>query len=353
MASLRDRLEGTDKDTKKAPANKGNPNWFTQDTVAGGLKQLAGFAWDGTKTAARFMGPDTEAWGRLMPRGEKASLSDWASAGLDIATFVPGVGLVGKAAGKGALRLGGSAVRDVRGARDIGRAEAAAKAAREDFAKVAGRSWDDISSKARSTTAKSPRGQAAGAVRDAESALAQTVRNNIRHPDEMKTLSQRLFGNRYNSRVSTPNALGRATEKALMRGATSPWTRRLTQGDNLVADTLFGNAGGLVGSITSNKATPMMLKLGAVGARDGYGEIKQYMDRLEEKSGSKDKKDKADKNVTAEKLLKGAKYDDATNTVSIKMPDGSYSPPINGDLAYQILTIDGPAKLQQLLLQQT
>ena len=89
------------------PVDRGN--WFEKQASApwtgqaGGLaeeggdmlKKLGGGVWD-------TLGPDTEAWGDIF--SGDASLGDFASAGLDLATFVPGVGMVARTGGKLALK---------------------------------------------------------------------------------------------------------------------------------------------------------------------------------------------------------------------------------------------------------
>lgn len=82
------------------------------------------------KASWELLGPDVQAWKRLAPGGEKASLADFGSAALDASILIPGVGLAGRTAGKAALKVGSSAVR-----KELG--ERAAKEAGEAVAKRA------------------------------------------------------------------------------------------------------------------------------------------------------------------------------------------------------------------------
>ena len=59
---------------------------------------------DPVKLTAELLGPDTKAWKRLAPGGERARFTDFLSAGLDASILIPGAGLGVKAGGKLALK---------------------------------------------------------------------------------------------------------------------------------------------------------------------------------------------------------------------------------------------------------
>lgn len=91
-------------------------NWFERQASAPWIDQTAGVAKSVGNAAEEggswlkkvgkgiwdTVGPDTEAWGDIF--SGDATLGDWASAGLDVVTLVPGVGVAGRAAGKVALK---------------------------------------------------------------------------------------------------------------------------------------------------------------------------------------------------------------------------------------------------------
>ena len=62
------------------------------------------------KASWELLGPDVQAWKRLAPGGEKASLKDFGSAALDASILIPGVGIAGRTAGKVALKGGSKAL---------------------------------------------------------------------------------------------------------------------------------------------------------------------------------------------------------------------------------------------------
>ena len=71
------------------------------EDLLGGLKSAGGVAADAGKAVGGAL-INEEAWGDIMPGGDKATLGDFANVALDASMLIPGAGLVG-----GAARVGG------------------------------------------------------------------------------------------------------------------------------------------------------------------------------------------------------------------------------------------------------
>ena len=208
------------------------------EDLLGGLKSAGGVAADAGKAVGGAL-INEEAWGDIMPGGDKATFGDWANVALDASMLIPGAGLVG-----GAARVGG---------------RLAAKKLAQEVAEAATR--EAAQSAALKAAMRSPLENAMrGGLSNAKGAVRGVGK---KAPDGPGPSFSQLGGRRYGGKMhgptqTKPNAFQRAAGKqqaGVGRKVGMGQTRRrtmvnagLTGGANLLAEAydqgMFGGGGG-------------------------------------------------------------------------------------------------------------
>lgn len=340
--------------TNAADPHRGKTGWADERYSAGRLAGLLGNRFgQAASIASNVVLPDREAWGNIF--SGDASLKDWGSAALDSTLILPGVGLAGRGALKGATRLGGLKHLDVSGDAKVAEALATRQAATDRLADAVGRSSprDRLNAAAAdselklSAAAKGPGSRtkkaddAADAATSGKRAKADSIDNlaaEVRAADQMvqeaelaarikahtsrrsvlermglagkpaKGLDDLTDGERIMRGSQWDNPLGRAAERT--RERLKAWDEAGGQGRHLVNTALgFNNRG--VGNVFSNSAIPFAVRAVPAGARNVY---KRYI---------------RDETPSIEEVPADAvKFSPDGQSVQVVLPDGSMSEPI-------------------------
>ena len=217
------------------------------EDLLGGLKSAGGVAADAGKAVGGAL-INEEAWGDIMPGGDKATLGDWANVALDASMLIPGAGLVG-----GAARVGGRLA-----AKKL--AQEAAEAATREAAQSAA-----LKAAFRSPVENAVRGGLSRAVGKKGGQEAAELGGR-----RVSQLGGRRFGGPVHGPAAKPNALQRAAGKqqaGVGRRVGMGQTKRrtmvnagLTGGANLLAEAydqgMFGGGGGGGGDGKEAAASP-------------------------------------------------------------------------------------------------
>ena len=204
------------------------------EDLLGGLKSAGGVAADAGKAVGGAL-INEEAWGDIMPGGDKATLGDFANVALDASMLIPGAGLVG-----GAARVGGRLA-----AKKL--AQEVAEAATREAAQSAA-----LKAAYRSPLENAMRGGLSRTVSKKGGQEAAELSGR-----RVSQLGGRRFGGPVHGPAAKPNALQRAAGKqqaGLGRKVGMGQTRRrtmvnagLTGGANLLAEAydqgMFGGGG--------------------------------------------------------------------------------------------------------------